>query len=478
MPRKARALVKSGFSNRNSRDSLRISPTSSRSTIPMKPHARSHSATLPRRAFLAKAAGAALAPFILPSLLRGQDAPSVQHVLDGAIGTGRMGRTDMKLLLDAGMNTGARLVAVCDADKNRAADAKKMVDDYYAAKLGKADWNCAVFADHRALLAHSGLDGVMIATPDHQHAHIAIDAAAAKKHIYLEKPLTYSHAEGQRLVKAVREHKVVLQTGSMQRSSKRFRQARELAINGRLGKVHTITVQLPQDQGTGNPATMPVPANLDFNRWLGPRPLAPYSEDRVHPQNGLGRPGWLQIEDYCLGMITGWGAHMFDIAQWGNGSDNSGLVEIQAKGEFPDRGLFNVHTNFTAEGTFANGTRLLAKSGDAGVWFEGDKGKLFVSRDILRTEPRALAKETIGDSEIRLYASDNHMADFLTCARDGKDPICPVETGHRSNTLCIITHIAMKTGRKLAWDPVAEKFTGDDAANAMLDYTPRDWENA
>ena len=431
--------------------------------------------SLSRRRFLAQTALTSLGPLLLPAFLRAEDAPS-NHILCGAIGTGRMGRADMKGLMETGLKTGARLIAVCDVDKKRADEAKSMVDSFYAAKDGKAGWNCAVYTDHRALLAHQGLDAVVIATPDHWHAAIAIDAAKAGKHIYLEKPLTYSHAEGRALVQAVRSHKVVLQTGSMQRSSKRFRTACEHVRNGHLGKLHTIRVQLPPDSGTGSRTPMPVPPNLDFNHWLGPRPEAEYTEDRVHPQNGFGRPGWLQIEDYCLGMVTGWGSHMYDIAQWGNNSDDSGLVEIQAKGEFPDRGIFNVHTKFTVEGTFANGTKLFASTGDAGVWFEGDKGKLFVSREIQTTEPRSIAKEAFAPDALRLRVSDNHMEDFLVSARSGTDPICPVETGHRSNTLCILTHIAMKQGRKLKWDPVAESFIGDDAANAMLAYTPRVWE--
>ena len=423
---------------------------------------------LGRRRFLAGAA-VAMAPMILPRWARGQAAATEQMEI-AAIGVGRMGHSDLRIMLPEGLKYGARVVAVCDYDSKRAESAKKLVDDFYAEKTPGQKSDCAIYRDYQEVIARPGLDGVIIVTPDHQHAGPAIAAAAAGKHIYLEKPLTYTPGEGQRLVKAVREHKVVLQTGSMQRSSKRFRHACELALNGRLGKVHTITAQLPPDHGTGKKTPMPVPPNLDFKAWLGPRPAAEYTEDRVHPQNGFGRPGWLQIEDYCLGMITGWGAHMYDIAQWANGSDDSGLVELSATAEFPDRGLFNVHTNFSMEGVYANGVRLLGKTGDAGVRIEGDKGTLWVSREILTTEPRGLAREVIGEGEKRLQVSDNQIGDFLASIREGREPICPVEVGHRSNTICIITHIAMKLGRKLKWDPVAETFPGDDEANAMLDY--------
>jgi predicted dehydrogenase len=424
-----------------------------------------------RRRFLAGAAVAAV-PMLLPRWARGQAAATAQMEI-AAIGVGRMGHSNLKLILQEGLKHGARVVAVCDYDSKRAESAKKMVDDFYAEKTPDQKGNCATYGDYREAIARPDLDGVLISTPDHQHIGPALLAAKAGKHIYLEKPLTYTHAEGQQLVKAVRDHKVVLQTGSMQRSSKRFREACELALNGRLGKVHTIIAQLPPDRGTGRTEKMPVPPNLNFDGWLGPRPLAEYTEDRVHPQNGFGRPGWLQIEDYCLGMVTGWGAHMFDIAQWANGSDDSGLVELSAKGEFPDRGLFNVHTNFTMEGTFANGVRLLGKTGDAGVWIEGEKGKIWVSRELMKTEPREIAREKIGEGEKRLPVSQSHMGDFLASIREGRDPICPVEVGHRSNTICIQTHIAMKLGRKLKWDPVAETFPGDAEANAMLDYKHR-----
>lgn len=434
----------------------------------------STSIRLGRRRFLAGAAVAA-APLVLPRWARGQAAANEQMEF-AAIGVGRMGRGDLNDLLAQGLKHGARVVAVCDVDANRAKSAKELVDKFYAEKTPDRKSDCTIYADYRETIARPDLDGVMIATPDHQHAGPAIAAALAGKHIYLEKPLTYTHEEGRRLVKAVREKGVVLQTGSMQRSSARFRTACELALNGRLGKVHTITAQLPPDGGKGRTEVMPVPPNLDFNRWLGPRPLAEYTEDRVHPQNGFGRPGWLQIEDYCLGMVTGWGAHMFDIAQWANGSDDNGLVELSATAEFPQRGLFNVHTKFTMEGKFANGVRLLGKTGDPGVWIEGEKGKLWVSREVMTTEPREIGREKIGAGEKRLQVSPHHMGDFLACIREKREPVCPVEVGHRSNTICILTHIAMKLGRKLRWDPVAEGFPGDDEANAMLDYKPRSWE--
>ena len=436
----------------------------------------SHSSNSPgwsRRRFVASGLLSA-APLVLPRPARGQDAPSRQIVF-GCIGTGRMGSGDLRELLLRGLEQGAVVRAVCDLDSQRRAKAAATVNEFYRDRKGVGNWNCASFQDYRELLAMPDLDAVLIATPDHWHAIPAIAAAEAGKHIYLEKPLTYSIAEGRQLVKAVRARKVVLQTGSQQRSSARFRRACELVRNGHLGKLQAIKCYLPVDQGTGRKDPMPVPPNLDYNTWLGPTPVVSYTEDRVHPQGSFDRPGWLQIEAYCRGMITGWGAHMLDIAQWGHGSDDGGPVEMEATGEFPDRGLFDVHTRFKAEGKYADGVRLLVESGEAGTEFQGEKGTLFVSRSLMRSDPAGLAKEQPAAGGIRLYESRSHMGNLLDCIRSGKDPICPVEVGHRSNTACILVHIAMKLGRKVRWDPKAERFLDDAAADALRDYPHRDW---
>jgi len=381
----------------------------------------------------------------------------------------------MQELIYRGLETGARVIAVCDVDAHRMEDAQWLVDKIYSMELGK-DYtqSCAAYRDFRELLARKDIDGVLIVTPDHWHGPLAIAAAQASKDIYLEKPLTYSITEGRKLVKAVRRNKRILQVGSQQRSSTYFLMACELARNQRIGKLHTIHVWLPQDQGTGDAEPMPVPVNLDYDFWLGPKPQASFTEDRVHPQRSYSRPGWLQVEEYSRGMITGWGSHMIDTAQWGNGTDDTGPVEIEAKAEFPDRGLFDVHTTFRAEGMYANGVRLIMETGDpAGVRFEGDRGFVFVRRGAIEPSDRELLREKIRDNEIKLYRSTNHMRDFLECMRSRKDPVAPVEVGHRSNTICVITHIAMKLGRKLRWDPKAERFINDDEANHWLDYPHR-----
>ncbi len=444
---------------------------------------KSPAKTISRREFIKTAAATALVPGILSAAgarrppLPGKVAPS-DTMLFGCIGVGRQGQGDMQELIYRGLELGARVVAVCDVDARRLEDARRLAAGTYVKEKGEGDAaalkGIAAYRDFRELLARKDIDGVLVVTPDFWHAPVAVAAAKAGKDIYLEKPMTYSVAEGRTLVEAVRGHKRILQVGSQQRSSVYFRMACELTRNKRIGALRTIRVWLPEDKGRGNAQPMPVPSNLDYKFWMGPTADAPYAEDRVHPQASYERPGWLQIERYCLGMITGWGSHMMDIAQWGNGTDGTGPVSFEASAEFPDRGLFDVHTKFRAEAVYANGVRMFMQTGDpAGVRFEGDRGWIFVQREKIEASDPAILRQEPGDGEVRLYRSANHMRNFLECVRSRQEPIAPVEVGHRSNTICAVTHIAMKLGRKLAWDPAAERFVGDDEANRRLDYPHR-----
>ncbi len=428
-----------------------------------------------RRSFLKSAAVTIAAPAILPSRVFGRLAPS-DTLQMGCIGLGRQGQGDMQELIYRGLEVGARVVAVCDVDRHRMEDAQWLAEKIYAQELDKGSYKgCATYHDFRELLSRDDIDGVLIVTPDHWHAAHAITAANAGKDIYLEKPMTHTIAEGRMLVQAVRKKGRILQVGSQQRSSTYFLLACELVRNQRIGKLHTIKVWLPEDQGTGDPTPAPVPKNLDYEFWLGPAPTAPFAEDRVHPQRNYSRPGWLQIEQYCRGMITGWGSHMNDIAQWGNGTEDTGPVEVEAKASFPDRGLFDVHTTYSSQAKFANGVRLIQETGEpAGVRFEGDKGWIFVQRGAIEASDREILRQKARDDEIKLTQSSNHMKNFLECMRSRKDPVAPVEVGHRSNSVCVITHIAMKLGRKLKWDPEAERFIGDEEANRWLDYPHRE----
>jgi predicted dehydrogenase len=425
-----------------------------------------------RRCFLktSAAVGAGLAlPAIVPSSVFGADAPS-ERIAVGCIGVGRMGTGDLREALGFRQ---VQVVAVCDLDSKRAANAKQLVESRYAAQKADGTYKgCDTYGDFREMLARDDIDAVQIATPDHWHVLPALGAARRGKDIFLQKPLSLTIHEGRVLSDTVTRFSRVFQVGSQQRSDARFRQACELVRNGRVGKLQTVKVGFGTDPGCGPQPTMPVPENLNYDMWLGPAPWAPYTEQRVHPQNSInGRPGWLRIADYGAGMITGWGSHHLDIVHWGMDTEHTGPVEIEGRAEFPKDGLWDVHGTFHIEYTYANGVRMMAVDEATyrnGVLFTGDKGWVFVSRGTIEAEPKSLLQETIGPGETRLYVSNNHKANFYECVKSRAMTIAPVEVGHRSCTACLLGEIAMRTGRKLQWDPAKEQFTNDEQANRMI----------
>lgn len=427
-----------------------------------------------RRDFLKSTAAGLVAPLVVPSRIMADPAPS-DYIQVGCIGVGRQGQADMMELLYRGLEAGARVVAVCDVDRHRAENAAWLAEKTYAQELGLNRYRgVKIYHDFRDLLSRRDIDAVIIATPDFWHGVIAVMAARAGKDIYLEKPLTYSLVEGQKLVRVVREKKVILQVGSQQRSSVYFLKACEIVRNGLIGQLQKITVWLPEDTGRGDPRPVPVPPNLDYDFWLGPTPEAPYCEDRVHPQMSYERPGWMQIETYDRGMIANWGAHMIDIAQWGHGTELTGPITIEARAQFPERGLFNVHTRFRAEAVYADGLTMVMETGDpAGVRFEGSEGWVFVRREGLQASTPEILNYQVGTGQVKLYQSSNHMKNFLECIRTRQDPVAPVEAGHRTNSISVITHIAMKLQKKLSWDPEKEIFPDDAEASHLLDFPHR-----
>lgn len=429
--------------------------------------------TLTRREFLkssaAAAAGTALAwPVIVPASVRGANAPS-NRIAVGCIGVGRMGLGDMREVM--GFKE-AQVVAVCDVDSNRAKHAQKLVEEKYSTQGKNGTYKgCATYKDFRELVARKDIDAVLIATPDQWHALGAIAAAKAGKDIFLQKPLTLTIQEGRVLSDTVRRYNRIFQVGSQQRSDSRFRQACELVRNGRIGKLHTVKVGFGTDPGTGPQPPMPVPDWLDYDFWLGPAPWAAYTEKRVHPQNNYTRPGWLRIADYGAGMITGWGAHHNDIAQWGMGTEYTGPVEIEGQGEYPKDGLWDVHGAFRIEYTYASGVKVIcadSRKNKQGVVFEGTEGWVYVRRGHIDANPKSLLTSTIGPNEFHLYKSNNHKGNFLECIKSRAETAAPVEVGHRSCTVCLLGEIAMRLGRKLKWDPEREQFTNDAEANRMV----------
>lgn len=426
--------------------------------------------TLTRRSFLfrggAAAAAALAAPSLIPSRALGQEAPS-RRVTVGCIGVGRMGQGDMRSVMDL-----ADVLAVCDVDSHRAADARQIIETHYASRKPSGRYTgCAVYSDFRELLARPDIDAVLIVTPDHWHALPAIAAAQAGKDIFLQKPLTLTLAEGIAVREAVHRYGRVLQVGSQQRSDARCRFACELVRNGRIGQLQSVKVAVGKDPFCGNEPVTPPPAWLDYDRWLGPAPAVPYIENRVHPAKGYDRPGWLRVRDYCLGMVTGWGAHHMDIAHWGMGMENSGPAEIRATAEFAKDGIWTVHGAFEIQYTYPNGvTVTFSDTGRnrAGVLFQGTEGWVHTDRGSIDAEPKNLLTSVIRPGEVHLYRSRSHMGNFIECVRSRAETVAPVDNGHRSNTACILGEIAMRLERPIRWDPVRECFPGDEEASRML----------
>jgi predicted dehydrogenase len=427
-------------------------------------------------------------PAIVPASVFGATSPS-NRINVGAIGTGRISRVHD--LPGIWKHDRARIMAVCDLDSKRVQDAVTHVNGYYTKKTGKPYDGVTAYANYRDLLANKDVDAVVISTPDHWHALIAIDAVEAAKDVYLQKPASLTISEGRILSNAVHRSGRIFQIGSQQRSSPQWRYAAELVRNGRIGQLKTVEVGLPGDPSGEEEPAMPIPKNLNYEMWLGSTPVVPYTEKRVHPQVGYDRPGWLRCEQFGAGMITGWGAHHIDSAHWGMGTEYTGPVEVWGSAEFPAKGLWDVHGSFTTEALYADGVRMIV-SGDFpnGIKFVGTEGWIFVSRGnesvtasdpgARLKDPRALAASdpkiitsVIGPDEIHLYESRDHHGNWLESVRSRQQPIAPVEVAHRACSACLIHHMAMKLKRKLFWDPIKERFKNDDDANALLSRPQR-----
>jgi myo-inositol 2-dehydrogenase / D-chiro-inositol 1-dehydrogenase len=438
---------------------------------------------------LAGTAGAILVPTIVPSTVFGKNAPS-NKINIGQIGCGRIARDhDLRETLPY---DSARIIAVCDLDSKRLADAKKYVEAFYTRKTGSPGYvDVKMYEDYHELLANPDIDAVIISTPDHWHSQPALEAALAKKDIYLQKPTSLTIAEGRLLSDVVRKKGVILQVGTQQRASQQFRIAAELVRNGRIGKLHTVKIGLPGDPSGPEAAEMPVPKNLNYNAWLGSTPEVYYTEIRVHPQSDYSRPGWLRCEQFGAGMITGWGQHHFDSAAWGMDTELTGPVSVEAVAQFPKSGLWNVHGDFMVKAEYENGITMYTSGGyPNGIRYEGTEGWIFVSRGdyvasasdpvskansskaLDASDPKILTSQ-IGENEIHLYKIDNQHGNWLDCIQSRKEPISPVEIGHRACTVCLISHIAMKIPGKLEWDPKTERFRKNDLANSMLSRPQR-----
>jgi predicted dehydrogenase len=376
-----------------------------------------------------------------------------------------------------GIARGARrhgdVVAVCDVDVGHAEQASK--------SFGGAN----IFTDFRKVVELDDVDVVLNGTPDHWHTLVNIAAVQAGKDVYTEKPMTLTIDEGKRLVKAVKKSGRILQVGTQQRSNHDFRLACELVRNGRLGKLTDVWVGLPQGLRGGPFKTSPVPERLNWDYWLGQAPKVDYVRERCHTNFRF----WY---DYSGGTMTDWGAHHNDIALWGIGADRSGPVTIDGKPRVEMiEGGYTAYSDYRVEYTYANGVRHVCETVDTdsifgapvkkpapgkfriGVKFDGTEGWIYVTRGSIKASKPELLSEPLPSDAERLYASNDHMGNFFECVRSRKAPICDVETGHRSASICHLGVISVRLKRKLNWDPKRERFVGDDEANSYVARTMR-----
>ncbi|MBN1509568.1 MAG: Gfo/Idh/MocA family oxidoreductase [Sedimentisphaerales bacterium] len=416
-----------------------------------------------RRDFLRTAAGAAAAmtfPCVVPSSVLGAQAPSNRIVL-GFIACGKQSQHLMRSFLNS---PGTQVVAACDVDRLKLERSSKgIVEKHYADRKEGSHKGCAAYGDFRDLLARSDIDAVVISTPDHWHAVTVIESCKAGKDIYCEKPLSQTIQEARAMVNAVRLYNRVLQTGSMQRSSREFRFACELVRNGYIGDIQHVTIGVggpPEDKPL--PAE-PVPDYLDWDMWVGPAMWRPYNNDLAPHISFDGFPNWRYNSYYGGGAMTDWGAHHFDIAQWALGMDGTGPVEIIP----PDGKDYKVLTY-----RYANGIPMTRDNAN-GILFEGTQGKVEVNRGYLKTWPDTLKDQVIGPDQTHLYDSKNHYTDWLDAVRKRSRPICDIEVGASSVTVCHLGNIAYKLQRSLKWDPKREVFVGDEEANRLLSRATR-----
>ena len=395
----------------------------------------------------------------------GYTAPSDRVVL-GYIGTGRQGRGTLFKQFIAIPEV--QIVAGCDVDRQKLAAFEKDTANHYAKQTSQSTYQgIKTFADYRALLADQEIDAVVIATPDHWHAQISIEACEAGKDVYCEKPLSLTVAEGRAMANAAEKHQRVFQTGSMQRSREEFHRAAELVANGYIGDIKQVVVSVggPPD-GCDQPAE-PLPSTLDWNSWLGPAPARAYSSFFAPPIDWDGWARWRYCRHYGGGMMTDWGAHMFDIAQWALQMDDSGPVEV-----IPPDGKEYARLTYK----YANGIPMVREELDLGnaVRFVGAEGVIEVGRGMLNV-PKNLENQEISENGIHLYRSRDHYRDWLDAIKQRSSPICSVEVGHRTATVCNIGNIAYALGRPLRWNPKKEKFKRDKEANRMLSREQRDF---
>ncbi len=417
-----------------------------------------------RRQFVTVAASALAMPYIIPARALGRDgavAPS-NRIGVGVIGLGDRGNYHLSAL---SAFKEAQILAMCDVRGDQAQQVCAKFHD----KVGSSE--CIATQDFREILARPDVDAITVAAPENWHAIMAIEAMKAGKDVYCEKALSLTVAEGRAVCDTVRRTGRVLQAGTQQRSDPRFRFACELARNGYLGKLHTVTAAVPSGRRMLKMPLSPVPSTLNYDLWLGPAAYKPYREN-------LCNYNWYFLTDYCAGWIQSWGVHHLDIALWGAPKFEASTLEVEGTAEFMPEGDADVSFGWKVNLTTPDGLRLkfyddASSPVGHGVRFEGDKGWVHVTRGEIKASSASLLEVLIKPSEEHLYLSNNHMENFLQCIRSRRDPVASVEVCHAATTVSLVADIASRAGRKLTWDWSKERFTNDEYANRMLTRTLR-----
>lgn len=419
-----------------------------------------------RRSFLDKGVKAAAGLMIVPRFVMGGTSPTGKRYVPpsdvvnmGMIGTGKQG----KGLATSFIGTGeARIVAASEVYKAKAEQFLERTKAYYEKNTQFGSYSdISLYTDFREMLGRKDIDAVIISTPDHWHAVHAVKSAEAGKDIYCEKPLALTVKEGRAMVNAARKYDRVFQTGSMQRSWPEFRQTAELVRNGYIGEIKHIKVNVGAPPVKYNLSAEPIPEGLNWDFWLGPNEPVPFNSELAPPLSKDVFPNWRLYKEFGGGMVTDWGAHMFDIVQWALDMDNSGPVELT-----PPNGKDVQFLTLR----YANGITMTHEKWDWGnaIHFIGSTGEIKVQRRKIETTPVELATRVIGETEKHVYKSENHYKDFLSAMRTRTKPVCDVEIGHRTASLCNIANIAYELKRPLQWNPAKEKFKKDKEANALL----------
>lgn len=420
-----------------------------------------------RRRFLKGAAGALAAPVVVNSAVLGggRAAAASERVNVAHIGVGNRGTSLMHGFL---RQPKAQIVATCDPFSGRREGRAEMANGFYAQNRNKGSYrSCKPYRDFREVLDRDDVDAVVIATPDHWHVPIALAAARAGKDMYVEKPLGVAVEWNKALREEVRRYGRIFQYGTQQRSMGHCRHGCELVRSGRVGEVHTIKVTAPNGSTGGSTEPIPVPEGFDYDLWLGPAPRSPYTKDRCTTS------GTYFVYDNSLGFVAGWGAHPLDIAVWGCDPDHTVPVEIEGTGDVPTEGLFDTVINWKMEGRYANGVKFEFTTGGDSTTFIGPDGWVKVTRGGNDAEPKSLLKSKIRPDEVHLKESHNHGGDFLDCVLSRSQPVSPIGPAVESDIISHLCDIAVRTGRRIRWDPDKETVVGDEQARRMLDRSLR-----